>query len=103
MLRVRAMALRRLGEIAQASIAAEQALAVAQDLHGGGLERGLAWAEAARCSLAAGHASKTQQQFRAGLLAWQEAQVDGAALVAPVRLELAALDASVAQGHSLPN
>ena len=99
MLRVRAMALRQLGEIAQASAAAEQAIATAQNLHGAGLERGLAWAEAARCSLAAGLASKAQQQFRAGLAAWQQAQVDGAALVAPVQLELAALEMSLAQGQ----
>lgn len=92
MLRVRAIALRQLGETSQASAAAEQVIATAQNLHGAGLERGLAWAEAVRCSLASGLASKAQQQFRAGLAAWQEAQVDGTAMVASVQFELAALD-----------
>ena len=92
MLRVRAMALRQLGDTHHASVAAEQAIAAAQHLHGAGLERGLAWAEAARCSLAAGQVLKAQQQFRAGLAAWHEAQVDGAALVVSLQLELAALD-----------
>jgi eukaryotic-like serine/threonine-protein kinase len=91
LLRVRVMALRELGSVALACEAAEQALAAAQAGEPSGLGHGLVWAEAARCSLAAGEPAKAIEQFRSALARWDAGQVDGAELIQPVRAELEAL------------
>ena len=101
MLRARAMALRHAGSVADASVAAEQGLAVAAQGGCSGLEHGLAWAEAARCSLASGQGVQAQQRFRAALAAWEAGQVDGPPLRVPVQAELAMLQASVSGAHGI--
>ena len=66
-----------------------------------GLEHGLAWAEAARCSVVSGQWAQAQQRFSAALAAWEAGQVDGLALREPVQAELALLQASVSGAHGI--
>ena len=99
MLRSRAMALRHAGSVADASVAAEQGLAVAAQGGCSGLEHGLAWAEAARCSVASGQWVQAQQRFSAALAAWEAGQVDGPLLRGRVQAELALLQANVSGAH----
>ena len=93
-LRARAIALRSSGSIDAAATAADQAVAAAAQDVCSGLERGLAWAEAARCSAARGLPQQARQQFLAALAAWQAGQVDGPQVLRAVQLELAALPAA---------
>ena len=74
--------------------AAEAALSIAAEGGCIGLEHGLALAEAARCSLAAGDTADAALQLRAALAIWEAGQVDGPELLQPVRAELALLQAA---------
>ena len=89
-LRVRTAALRLMGEADAASEAAALGAAAAADRRCAGLEVGLMWAEAARCSVMAQDLSMARQQFDQALAAWKDGQVDGEALTA-VHSELASL------------
>jgi hypothetical protein len=74
--------------------AAEAALSIAAEGGCVELEHGLALAEAARCSLAAGDPADAALQLRAALTAWEAGQVDGPELLQPVHAEFAALQAA---------
>ncbi|MDP3611913.1 MAG: hypothetical protein Q8R98_08690, partial [Rubrivivax sp.] len=90
-LRSRAMALRKSGDVAAAEAVAAQALLVAAQSTCSALERGLAWVEAARCSAALGMPVQARQHFHAALAAWAAGQVDGPLMLRPVQLEIEAL------------
>ena len=95
--RARAWALRQAGDLAAAQHAAADAVSVATSPESGnrcgGLEHGLALAEAARCSHAAGDNAQAVLRFREALAVWARTQVDGPEIVGVVRAELAELDA----------
>ena len=74
--------------------AAEAALSIAAEGGCIGLEHGLALAEAARCSLAAGEPANAALQWRAALATWEAGQVDGPEVLQPVHAELALLQAA---------
>lgn len=90
-LRSRAMALRKSGDVAAAEAVAAQALLVAAQSTCSALERGLARVEAARCSAALGMPVQARQHFHAALAAWAAGQVDGPQMLRPVQLEIEAL------------
>ncbi len=80
--RARALALRLAGSPESGRSAAEVALSIAAEGGCIGLEHGLALAEAARCSLAAGDPAEAARQLRAALAVWEAGQVDGPELLA---------------------
>ncbi len=91
--RARMMALRQLDRRKDALACARLALALGKALDGPALYQGLLLAETARCHWLAGEAADAAQQWRLALSVWQAGQVDGDALCAAVRHELAAVDA----------
>ena len=80
--RARALALRLAGSPESGRSAAEAALSIAAEGDCIGLEHGLALAEAARCSLAAGDPADAARQLRAALADWEAGQVDGPEVLA---------------------
>ena len=92
--RARALALRLTGFPERGRSAADVALSIAAEGGCVGLEHGLALAEAARCSLAAGDTAEAALQLRAALATWEAGQVDGPEVLEPVLAELARLQAA---------
>ncbi len=97
-LRAQALALRRSGQPEAAHRAALAALEAAAGPMCLALEHGLARVEAAHCTLVTGGSVEAARLHLVEALAvWHAGQVDGPELLVPVRTELAALGAPVAQ------